>query len=76
MLREFQLKGSDGWRSGGRPTLKEAAVWIFKLCRMAVGGIVIKTGYDYLQTDLLTSLFVMAVGVYFVFSTLVLKDTD
>jgi len=68
ILREFQLT-----ESGDRPTLKEATIWIIKLCQIAVGGVVIKTGYDYLHTDLLTAFFVMAIGIYFVFSNPVLK---
>ncbi len=46
--------------------MQEAAIWLLKLFQIAIGAIVIKTGYDYLQTDLLTSLFVMAIGIYFI----------
>ncbi len=53
--------------------------WIRRLCGIMIGLIVIKTGFDlaggsgafaYREGDLITGIFVMIIGGYFVFSSL------
>jgi TctA family transporter len=51
--------------------------WTITLCRVVIGLVVIKTGFDFFrgggtfsfqQTDTVTGIFVIIIGVYFVFS--------
>lgn len=53
--------------------------WIITLCRIVLGLVVIKTGFDftlgrgafaYQQADAITGIFVIIIGAYFVFSSL------
>jgi len=58
--------------------IDQAVSWIFTLCRIAVGLLVSKTGFDlargqgsfaYYGSDrIMTGVFIMAIGIYFVFS--------
>ena len=59
--------------------LKLILAWFITLCRVAVGLLVMKTGFDFTrgggsfalqQTDTVTGIFVMVLGAYFVFSSL------
>ena len=59
--------------------IKRALAWIRRISGIVIGVIVIKTGFDfaggsgafaYREGDVFTGLFVMIVGVYFVFSSL------
>ena len=60
--------------------IDQAVAWIFTLCRIGVGALVIKTGYDlargvgsfsYYQSDnIMTGVFVMTIGAYFVLSSI------
>jgi hypothetical protein len=53
--------------------------WAITLCRVVIGLVVIKTGFDYSrgdgtfslqQTDTVTGIFVIIIGVYFIFSSI------
>lgn len=54
--------------------------WVITLCRILIGALVIKTGFDlasgtgafaYNQSDnIMTGVFVMSIGIYFVFSSI------
>ncbi len=54
--------------------------WILVVCRILVGGVVFKTGFDYslgrsvfayqIQNNKTAGIFVMAIGIYFVFSSI------
>jgi hypothetical protein len=53
--------------------------WTIALCRVVIGLVVIKTGFDFArgggafsfqQTDTVTGIFIMIIGVYFVYSSL------
>ena len=60
--------------------IDQAVSWVFTLLRIVVGVVVIKTGYDlargagtfaYYQSDnILTGVFVMTIGIYFVLSSI------
>ena len=59
--------------------IKYIFTWIIILCRIAVGLVVTKTGFDfargsgafaYWENDGITGIFVMIIGVYIVFSSL------
>ena len=54
--------------------------WIIILCRVLVGGIVFKTGFDYSRgsgvfayqnhDNIIAGMFVMGLGIYFIFSSI------
>lgn len=58
--------------------IDQAVAWVFTLCRIAIGIVVSKTGYDlangtgsfaYYESDnIMTGVFVMSIGIYFVFT--------
>ena len=60
--------------------IDQAVAWAFALCRIGVGLVVIKTGFElargagsfayYGSDNIMTGVFVMAIGIYFVFSGL------
>ena len=58
---------------------KQIFAWIITFCRLAVGFVVMKTGFDftrgsgafaYQETDGVTGIFVIIIGAYFAFSSL------
>ena len=58
--------------------MKRIFQWIMTLCRVVIGVVVIKTGFDfsrgsgafaYREPDVITGIFVMILGAYFVFSS-------
>jgi hypothetical protein len=60
-------------------TIKQTLIWLVILCRIAVGLVVIRTGFDftsgsgafaYQETDVITGIFVILIGLYFIFSSL------
>ena len=60
-------------------TIKQILEWLTTLCRIVVGLVVIKTGFDYTsgtgsfayqETDGIRGIFAIIVGTYFVFSSL------
>jgi hypothetical protein len=59
--------------------IKRIFAWAIKLCKIVIGVVVIKTGFDfaggsgafaYQEGDFITGVFVMIIGAYFVLSTL------
>jgi len=60
--------------------IEQAVSWLFTICRIVVGIVVIKTGFDlasgagyfafYTSDNIMTGVFVMVIGVYFVFSSI------
>jgi TctA family transporter len=59
--------------------------WAITLCRVVIGLVVIKTGFDFSrgggtfsfqQTDTVTGIFVIIIGVYFVFSSISSRLVD
>ena len=58
--------------------IDQAVAWAFALCRIGVGMVVIKTGFElargagsfaYYESDnIMSGVFVMSIGIYFVFS--------
>jgi TctA family transporter len=58
---------------------KFVLAWTITLCRVVIGLVVIKTGFDFSrgggafsfqQTDTATGIFIMIIGVYFVYSSI------
>jgi hypothetical protein len=59
--------------------IKLIFVWTIKLCRIVTGLVVIKTGFDfsrgsgafaYREADVITGIFVILIGAYFILSSL------
>ena len=60
--------------------IDQAVAWVFTLCRIGVGIVVMKTGFDlakgagsfaYYESDnIMTGVFVMSIGIYFVLSSI------
>jgi len=60
--------------------IEQVVAWVFTICRILVGVLVIKTGFDlasgagsfafYTSDNIMTGVFVMVIGIYFVFSSL------
>jgi len=58
--------------------IDQAVAWVFTLCRIVIGLVVSKTGFDlasgagsfaYYESDnIMTGVFVMSIGIYFVFT--------
>ena len=63
-----------------KPIIKHIFVWTITFCRVLIGLVVMKTGFDFTKgsgafaykeaTDGVTGIFVMIIGAYFVFSSL------
>jgi len=63
-----------------KSTIKLIFLWIITVCRVLIGLVVIKTGFDFARgqgvfayqktDDGITGIFVMIIGAYFVFSSL------
>jgi TRAP-type C4-dicarboxylate transport system permease small subunit len=60
--------------------IEQVVSWVFTLCRILVGILVIKTGFDlasgagsfafHKSDNIMTGVFVMIIGIYFVFSSI------
>jgi hypothetical protein len=59
--------------------IKRIFAWAIKLCKIVIGVVVIKTGFDfaggsgpfaYQEGDIITGVFVIIIGAYFILSSL------
>lgn len=76
----LRLTGSNFFEGAIKSTITFIVTWILILCRVAVGLVVIKTGFDYTrgtgvfaylaERDGITGVFVMVIGAYIIFASL------